>query len=98
MRKIVWDKNAKDSFSSIIDYIREDSARNADKVLDIVFSLIENAAKFPEHSRRDLYKKDNESGRFRAFEIYSIRISFYYSDEILQVVRIRHTKQQPKKY
>ena len=98
MRKIVWDKNAKDSFSSIIDFIRDSSDQNADKILDVVFSLIENAAKYPEHSRRDLYKRNNESGRFRAFEIYSIRISFYYNDEVLQVVRIKHTKQQPSKY
>lgn len=98
MRKIVWDKNAKDSFSSIIDYIRERSEQNADKVLDVVLSLIENAADNPEHCRRDLYKKENESGSFRAFEIYGIRVSFYYDDKALQIVRIRHTKQQPLKY
>lgn len=98
MRQIIWDKKAKDSLFALIDYIKHDSLKNADKVLDAVFAAIENAAEFPEHSRRDQYRQNNESGDFRAFEIYSIRVSFFYNDEVLHVVRIRHTKQQPLKF
>ena len=62
-----------------------------------ILSSIEKAARFPEHFPPDKYRLNN-SGSFRAFEIYSFRVSFYYNPEIIRIVRIRHTKQRPLNY
>jgi len=96
-REIIWRTPAIIYLEKAIDYIREDSVKNADIVANAILSSIEKAARFPEHFPPDKYRLNN-SGSFRAFEIYSFRVSFYYNSEILRIVRIRHTKQKPLNY
>ena len=40
---------------------------------------------------------DNDE-RFRAYEIYKYRITYYVGDESIFIVRIRHTKMNPHQY
>lgn len=96
-RNIIWDRPARSYLQKAIDYIRQDSIKNADTVVIAILSSIERASRFPEHFPPDKYKLNN-TGSFRAFEIYSFRISFYYTDDTLRIVRVRHTKQKPANY
>jgi plasmid stabilization system protein ParE len=96
-REIIWRTSAIIHLEKAIDYIREDSVKNAEIVAKAILSSIEKAARFPEHFPPDKYRLNN-SGSFRAFEIYSFRVSFYYNPEIIRIVRIRHTKQRPLNY
>ena len=98
MRAIVWSNKAALFFLDAIDQMKESSPANAQKVSEVILQKIESAAVFPEQQRRDKYKKDNDAGLSRAFELYSFRISFYFNDEILRIVRVRHTRQKPLKY
>lgn len=97
-RNIIWRGSAALYLEKAIDFIRKDSDKNATAVANAILSTIEKAAGFPEHFPPDKYKTNNASSSFRAFEIYSFRVSFYYDEEILRIVRIRHTKQKPLKY
>lgn len=96
-REIIWRKSALLYLEKAVDYVRENSPQNADLVANAILATIEKAARFPEHFPPDKYKHNN-SGSFRAFEIYSFRISFYCDEEILRIVRVRHTKQNPLNY
>ena len=96
-RKIKWRKPALLYLEKAIDFIRQDSIKNADIVANAILSSIDKAARFPEHFPPDKYKINN-TGTFRAFEIYSFRISFYADADIIRIVRIRHTKQKPINY
>ena len=96
-RNIIWRRSARLYVEKAIDYIRQDSVKNADVVAKAILLAIEKAARYPEHYPPDKYKLNN-TGNFRAFEIYSFRISFYTNDDIIRIVRIRHTKQKPLNY
>jgi plasmid stabilization system protein ParE len=96
-RKIIWRKPTLLYLEKAIDYIRRDSIKNADIVANAILASIDKAARFPEHFPPDKYKLNN-TGSFRAFEIYSFRVSFYADADIIRIVRIRHTKQRPINY
>ena len=96
-REIIWRKSAIIYLEKAIDYIREDSAQNADVIANAILATVEKSTRFPEHFPTDKYKLDN-TGAFRAFEIYGFRISFYYNPNVIRIVRIRHTKQKPLSY
>lgn len=98
MRKLIWSKRATKSFLKILDFIEEDSIQNAQKISAEVLRIVNESIKHPEHHRRDKYKIENSNGSFRAFEIHSIRISFFYDAKILRVIRVRHTKRKPLNY
>lgn len=97
VREILWRKSASLYLEKAIDYIREDSQKNADTVANAILILIDKAALNPEHFPADKFKRDNK-GAFRAFEVYSFRISFYVSNAFIRIVRVRHTKQKPLAY
>ena len=96
-RNIIWRRSARIYLKKAIDYISLDSVKNAEVVAKAILSTIEKAARYPEHYSPDKYKLNN-TGNFRAFEIYSFRISFYTNAETIRIVRIRHTKQKPVNY
>jgi plasmid stabilization system protein ParE len=96
-REIIWRKSAILYLEKAIDYIREDSVKNADTVANAILAAVEKAARFPEHFPPDKYRLNN-TGSFRAFEIYSFRVSFYCNAETIRIVRVRHTKQKPLNY
>ena len=95
---IIWRGSAALYLEKAIDFIRKDSDKNATVVANAILSTIEKAAEFPEHFPPDKYKINNSASSFRAFELYSLRVSFYYNEETLRIVRIRHTKQKPLNY
>lgn len=97
-RNIIWQTAAALYLEKAINFIRKDSDKNAVTVAKAILNTIEKAARFPEHFPPDKYRINNTPPAFRAFEIYSFRVSFYYNDEILRIVRIRHTRQKPLTY
>jgi plasmid stabilization system protein ParE len=97
-RKIVWDNKAKQSFLQKIKYLKSRSPQSAQKVEDTILKRIETTVNNPEYFRPDKYKRENISGNFRAFEIFSIRISYFFDDNFFLITRVRHTKRKPLKY
>ncbi len=98
MRSLIWSKSALKSFENILDFIEKDSIKNAEKVALTILEKVNYSKEHPEFYRRDKYKIDNSKGAFRAFEIYSIRVSFYFDEKIIRIIRVRHTKRKPLQY
>ena len=96
-RIISWDKQAVDYFSEAISYIRKDSPKNADKVRKAIIKKIKALAQKPEVHSPDKFKINN-TGNFRAFELYRFRISYLVKENEVIISRIRHTSQKPVKY
>jgi len=65
-RKIVWDKQALNYFRESIQYIRQDSPQNADKVKKEVLEKINELSGRPEIHNLDKYKLNN-NGNYRGF-------------------------------
>lgn len=94
---VIWSKGAILSLRKAYEHIREDSLSNAEKVregiLQIADSLSENQEKFP----LDKFKNNNP-GNYRAFEKYSFRVAYKHTEKEVRILRVRHIKQEPKKY
>ena len=93
-RTIIWRNSAIIYLEKALDYIREDSPQNAQKIALKINAALLKAAINPEHCTIDKFKKDNNRS-FRVLFIYHYRISFFYDESQILIVRVRHSKQKP---
>ena len=96
-RRISWDKQATIQLKKAIQYIREDSPQNADKVKSGILKKINELSLWPENHTPDKYKLNN-NGNYRAFELHHYRISYLVKENEIIIARIRHTGMAPKPY
>lgn len=96
-RKVSWGKRAAREFNAAIKYIRKDSVQNADKVKEIILNKINELSDDRVVHRKDPYKKNND-GKYLYFEILRYRIVYYSDPKAVIIIRIRHTKREPKRY
>lgn len=93
----VWSNAAKKQLRKVYQYIYKDSPQNAaivrDKIIDLSIQLCNN----PEKNPPDKYKQLND-GSYRAFEIYHYRISYRIINDVIRIVRLRHTSRSPIRY
>lgn len=95
--EIIWDNKAFIAFNKTLDYISEDSAKNASRIVDEVIQTFDKIIKHPFIYPADKYKKNNDNS-YRAFNLYRIRISDKVEESRILVVRCRHTSQRPLYY
>jgi plasmid stabilization system protein ParE len=95
--EIVWTKPAQSQLIEIYKYISRESAQNAIKVINDLTYAIGNIVEHPEKYKIDQYKKDND-GTYCTFEKHHFRISYRNENQIIRILRIRHTKMNPKKH
>jgi len=96
-RKITWDKQAIIYFRETIKYIRKDSLQNAENVKQGILERINELSERPEIHAADKYKTNN-TGHYRAFELYHLRVSYLVKDDEVIIARVRSTKQEPRDY
>ena len=84
-------------FDQSIGYIALDSLQNAEKVRAAILENIQKLLTCPEIYSPDKFKENND-GNFRAFELYHYRVTYYVSENEIRILRIRHTRQEPKPY
>lgn len=94
---VVWSKQAQEELKKIFETISLDSLQNAEKVRDTVIDLTIALPLHPEKFPLDKYKTNND-GSWRAFEKYHLRVSYRITPDEIRVVRLRHTKRNPKTY
>lgn len=97
VKKITWTKQAILQFKKSIEYIREDSPQNAEKVKHTILQKIKTLQSSIVRHPVDKYKRNNDDN-FLYFEVLKHRVSFYVSEDEIIIIRIRHTKMNPKKY
>ena len=96
-RTISWSKSAIKQFEAAIIYIAADSIQNAEKVFADILKQLGKAVHNPEFFPPDKYKKSND-GSYRAFEKHHYRIVYRFTDNIIRVLRVRHTSREPREY
>jgi addiction module RelE/StbE family toxin len=95
--KILWSNMAKEQLKEIYKHIKKDSDVNAKKVrTQIVASTLLLA------TGKELYKADdlkqNNKGNYRAYSIYSYRITYKIESGNIFILRVRHTSREPLKH
>lgn len=96
-RKVTWTKQAFRQFNAAIQFIREDSALHAEKVREAILEKVLSLADDRWVHRQDPYKKNND-GNYLYFEILRYRIVYYVTPNEVFIIRVRHTRMEPKKY
>lgn len=96
-RKITWTKRATRQFSDAIQYIRQDSQQNAEKVKKGLLQKINQLSDDTIVHRKDPLKKDND-GSFLYFELSKYRIAYQERPDDVLIVQIIHTSMEPKLY
>ncbi len=96
-KKVVWDELARAALKLVYNHIRQDSAKQAEKVKEEIIAATRKLPDHPEMYPPDKYRKDKDV-RFRAFEKYSYRVSYFVAEDTIRVLRLRHVKQEPKEY
>lgn len=85
------------SLQKACETIREDSPVNAEKVRADIFKITRELVKHPEKYPPDKFKKGNP-GNYRAFEKHSYRVAYRHTAGEIRILRVRHVKQEQKKY
>jgi len=94
---VVWSPQAMQQLEKAYDYILKYSFQNAEKVRKDILESTRKVGNYPEIYPLDKYRKDND-GSFRAYEVHRYRISYQVTPSTIIIIRVRHTKMQPKKY
>jgi plasmid stabilization system protein ParE len=94
---IRWHRKAVGQLADVIKYIEDDSLVNAEKFEKEILKKTAELLLQPERYQPDKFKINND-GSFRAFEINSYRISYRLTSNQIRIIRIRHTKMNPKNY
>ena len=96
-RKVIWNKNAVDYLSESLIYISQTSSFQAENVengiMEKIYGLLNNPERYP----IDKFKKNNP-GNYRAFETHSYRVAYHYTETQIEILRIRHVRQEPKSH
>lgn len=94
---VVWTKRSQLHMKQAFEYISKDSPQNALNVLKDIVAAVNKAISNPEFYNADKYKMNNE-GSYRAFEKHHYRIVYRFADNVIRVLRVRHTGREPKEY
>lgn len=92
---VSWDKAALLSLQKAYDFISDHSLSNAIKVRDAILKIVRSLPDNPEKFPPDKFKLNNK-GNYRAFEKFSYRVAYNFSDKEIKILRVRHVRQEPK--
>jgi plasmid stabilization system protein ParE len=96
---IIWDRIALDYFKDILEFLSKQSSQAPKIVKDGVLSSLNAVKKNALIFELDKLK-DTPNKEFRAFVIYSYRVTYQVKVETreIRVIRIRHTSREPLGY
>lgn len=91
---VTWSKDASSHFAEILDYLHSESPLAASIVRNTILELVEKLSVHPLAHPPDRFRKI-KSADFRAFSVFSYRISYYVDKTEIIILRIRHTSREP---
>ena len=97
--KIVWERSTLDDFKEILDHLQKQSEQAPKIVKEGLLSKLEVIKTNPKICEIDKLK-DPPNKDFRAFTIYSFRITYQIKspENEIRLIRIRHTSREPLGY
>ena len=95
--KVIWANKAKEQLKEIYKYIKKDSEKGAKEVRTSIIASTNIL-----NTGKEIYKADtlklNNNGEYRAYVIYSYRITYKIENSQILILRIRHTSREPLEY
>ncbi len=97
--KLIWDRTALDHFKEILAHLNKQSHQAPKIVKDAILSRLEVIKTNPHIIELDKLK-DSPNNDFRAFVVFSYRVTYQIKTETreIRILRIRHTSREPLGY
>ena len=97
--KIIWDKVALNDFKEILDFLSKQSTKAPKIVKEGVLTRLDIITSNAFICEIDKLK-ENPNKEYRAFIVYSYRITYQVKAETeeIRIIRIRHTSREPLGY
>jgi plasmid stabilization system protein ParE len=97
--KIVWERKALDNFKDILTYLDKQNVQASKIVKSAIVTRLDTIKTNPLITEVDKLK-DSPNKDFRAFVVYSYRVTYQVKNEIqeIRILRIRHTSREPLGY
>ena len=97
--KLLWDREALDQFKEILTYLDKQSSQASNTVKSGVLDRLKLIMTNPLICETDQLKTPPDN-HFRAFVIFSIRVTYQIKIEQreIRILRIRHTSREPMGY
>ena len=94
--EIVWDRNALDNLKEILSFLSKQSKQAPKIVKGAILIRIEAIKSNPLICEKDKLKEPTDKN-FRAFVVYSYRISYQINPTTkeIRILRVRHTSREP---
>ncbi len=90
-KKVIWDELPRNALKEASHYIQRNSIHEAEKVKNGIIAATKELSEYPERYPPDKYRKDNDI-RFRAFEKFNYRISYFIAEDAIRILRFRHVR------
>ena len=94
---LVWTIRSQQQLKKLFEFIKKKSPQNAQKVILEIIAAAQILKSNPEYYNPDKFRPTND-GTFRAYEKYSYRIAYRFNKKTVRIIRVRHTKMEPKQY
>lgn len=94
---VEWSHEASVQFNDVLKYLFNESENAADIVGSTILDEVARLNEHPTAHTLDCFKKPND-GNYRAFIVYSYRISYYVGVNVIFILRVRHTSREPLDY
>ena len=92
--KVVWSETATSQLKEIYRYIKKDSEAAARHVKSKILESTKILGTDSQVYQSDILK-DNNRGNYRAYIVFSYRISYKIEDDYVLILRVRHTSREP---
>jgi plasmid stabilization system protein ParE len=73
------------------------SGELTERVHSEIINTIDGLISAPERYPLDKYKLENK-GDYRAFELHSLRVAYFVGNDVIRILRVRHTSREAKEY
>ena len=91
---VEWSVAAFLHFDEILEHLFKESEVAATIVGNTILNEVKQLPQYFNAHPLDRFKRNND-GHYRAFMVYSYRISYYVNESTIYVLRIRHTSREP---
>jgi plasmid stabilization system protein ParE len=95
--RLIWNTDALASFKEALTYIKSESPQGAEIVKLTVLNSLQLIKANPKVFPKDQLKDYND-GSYRAYSIYSYRITYKINETQIQILRFRHSSREPFDY
>ena len=92
--ELIWDAAALDQLEDYLEEVSKQS-KSAPKIIrDRIMNRLKGIKEAPYICSLDRFKINND-GTYRAFTVYSYRVTYSIKKNQINIIRIRHTSKEP---